>query len=85
MPKIDRKEIEKKIKEILARELGIKIENITPEKRLVEDLGMDSFAAIELMFELEDELSIEIADKELVKIKTVSDIVSYITNRLEIN
>lgn len=82
MPKIDRKEIERKVKEILVKELGVKIENITSEKRLIEDLGMDSFTAIELMFELEDGMGIEIPEKETLKLVIVKDVIDYIISRL---
>jgi len=79
---MDRKEIEEKVKEILAKELNIKKENITPEKRLIEDLGMDSFTSIELIFELEDRLGIDIPEKETFKLITVGDIINYIVFRL---
>jgi len=79
---MDKKEIEEKVKEILAKELNIKKENITPEKRLIEDLGMDSFTSIELIFELEDRLGIDIPEKETFKLITVGDIINYIVFRL---
>jgi len=66
----------------LAKELNIKKENITPEKRLIEDLGMDSFTSIELIFELEDRLGIDIPEKETFKLITVGDIINYIVFRL---
>jgi acyl carrier protein len=72
---MDRKEIEDKVKEILAKELNIKKENITPEKRLIEDLGMDSFKAIEIIFEIEDSFGKRIKDSEIKDIKTVRDII----------
>ena len=72
---MERKEIEDKVKEILAKELNIKKENITPERRLIEDLGMDSFKAIEIIFEIEDSFGKRIKDSEIKNIKTVRDII----------
>jgi len=80
---MDRKEIEEKVKEILSEELGIKREAITPEKRLIEDLGMDSFKAIELMFEIEDKFNIEIKEDDMKNIKRVRDAVKYIEERMD--
>jgi len=80
---MDRKEIEEKVKEILSEELGIKKEAITPEKRLIEDLGMDSFKAIELMFEIEDKFNIEIKEDDMKNIKRVRDAVKYIEERMD--
>jgi acyl carrier protein len=82
MPKIERTEIEKKVKEILAKELGIKSENITPDKKLIEDLGMDSFASVELMFELEEKLEISIPESEARNLISVKDIINYIASHL---
>lgn len=78
MPTVDRKEIESKIKEILAKELGINIEKITNDKKLIEDLGMDSFGAVEIAFELESKFGISIPNEEIKNIKVVGDIVEYI-------
>lgn len=78
----DRKEIETKVKEALAKELGIKIENITPDKKLVDDLGMDSFASVELMFDLEDKMGVDIPDSDAVNLKTVDDIITYLNLRI---
>jgi len=75
---MDRKEIEEKVKEILSEELGIKKEAITPEKRLIEDLGMDSFKAIEVVFALREKFEIDIPQEKMVKIHTAEDIIKYI-------
>lgn len=82
MAEIDHKEIETKVKEVLSKTLGIRKENITPDKRLIEDLGMDSFASIELIFELEDKIGIEVTEADVPSLKAVKDIISYITSRL---
>lgn len=83
MAELDRKQIEIEVKQILSRELGVKIENITNDKKLIEDLGVDSFAALELIFVLEDKTGLEIADKDIMGVKTVGNIIDYIALRLE--
>jgi len=75
---MDQKEIEKKVKEILADRLDIDLEKIKLESRLVEDLGMDSFGAVELGFELKEKFSTEIPPEDMVNIRSVKDIVEYI-------
>ncbi len=79
---IAKNEILGKVTAALSKMLIIDTENITPESVLVEDLGMDSYYAVELLFELEDQYNIEIPDEEATKFKTVTDIVAYIQNRL---
>lgn len=47
---------------------------LTPDKRLIEDLGFDSLKVMELITTLEDELEISIPLKRLMGVKTVGDI-----------
>jgi acyl carrier protein len=50
--------------------------------RLREDLGLDSFAAIELVFEVEDVFNLRIPQSAAVTFQTVADVVSYLTAEL---
>ena len=56
-------EIEQKVKQILSKKLDVELDKITPETRLAEDLGLDSFGAVELMFELEEAFALKIPDR----------------------
>ena len=67
-----------KVKEIIAEELGIELDEIKMESDLTEDLGADSLDAIELIMEIETQFDVEIADSDATKIKLVSDIVEYL-------
>jgi len=77
---MDRKQIEQKVKEILADRLDIDINEIKLDSDLVDDLGMDSFCALELQFELKEQLGIEILQNRFSRINTVRDIINYIYN-----
>lgn len=81
MPK-DRKDIENTVIEILADRLDINRSKVQLDSDLANDLGMDSFGAVEITFELKDKFGIEIPQEEIGKIKKVRDIVEYISNRL---
>ncbi len=82
MPAVELKDVETKVKGVLAKYLGIAADTITPEQRLIEDLKVDSFASIELVFELEDQVGLEIPDKDFINLKTVGDVVTYVHSRL---
>jgi acyl carrier protein len=70
-----------KVKEIIARQLDVDVENIQMESKLVDDLKADSLDVVELIMDLEQEFDLEIPDEALPKINTVGDIVSYIEER----
>ena len=55
-----------------------KIDDVTPESNLLTDFGLSSLEIAELVCAIEDELDIEIPDKDLVHIKTVGDIYEYV-------
>jgi len=75
-------DIEQRVREIIADQLGESIENITPEKDFVQDLGADSLDVVELVMALEEEFGIEIPEEDAEKIKTVGDAIEYIKQKL---
>ena len=69
-----------KIKEILADQLDIEENAITPDSLLFEDLGADSLDAIDIVMSVEDEFGIEVPDEIIEKIESVSDIITFVEN-----
>ena len=67
-----------RVKEIVAEQLGVEIDQVTPDASFIDDLGADSLDTVELVMALEEEFDTEIPDEEAEKIKTVGDIISYI-------
>jgi acyl carrier protein len=61
-------------------EFGEEPENVKPDSRF-EDLDIDSLDLVELGQVIEDEYSIEITDKDMDEIKTVQDVVAFVTAR----
>ena len=82
MSTVELKDVEAKVKGVLAKYLGIAADTISLEQRLIEDLKVDSFASIELVFELEDQVGLEIPDKDFINLKTVGDVTAYVHSRL---
>jgi acyl carrier protein len=70
--------VEKKVKEIVAEQLGKDAKEVTNEASFIDDLGADSLDIVELVMAMEDEFGIEIPDEEAEKIKTVKDVIEYI-------
>ena len=68
-----------KIREIIAEQLDVELEEITLETSLVDDLKADSLDVIELIMAFEDEFEIKIDDDVLEKIQTVEDILDAIS------
>ncbi len=65
-----------KVREMLAKQLGIKAEVIKPESDVVKDLGADSLDVVELLISLEDNYGVSIPEEDMANLKTVQDIVN---------
>jgi len=73
--------VDEKVKEIIAKQLGVNAAEITPESSFVEDLGADSLDTVELVMAFEEAFNIEIPDEDSEKIQKVKDAVEYIKNK----
>ncbi len=71
--------VEQRVREIVAEQLERDVNEVTNTSSLVEDLGADSLDVVELVMKMEEEFGIEIPDEEAEKIKTVNDVIQYIT------
>jgi acyl carrier protein len=56
--------------------------SITESHHLRDDLGLDSVAVIELLFEIEDRFKIQIPDQDLPGLSTVGSVSAYVQQRL---
>ncbi|MBU0478531.1 acyl carrier protein [bacterium] len=74
---------EKRVKEIIVEQLGVKPEEVTNEASFVDDLGADSLDTVELVMALEEEFDIEIPDEDAEKIVTVADATNYIDKHVQ--
>jgi len=73
--------VEEKVKEIIAKQLGVNAAEITQESSFVEDLGADSLDTVELVMAFEEAFNVEIPDEDAEKIQKVKDAVEYIKNK----
>lgn len=70
-----------KVKSIIAEQLGVKAEEVTPQASFIDDLGADSLDTVELVMALEEEFGIEIPDEDAEKMTTVGDAIKYIEGK----
>ena len=68
--------------EIIAKQLGVDEDNVTPDASFMEDLGADSLDTVELVMALEEEFDLEIPDSDAEKITTVQDALNYLDDHV---
>lgn len=71
----------KKIKPIIADQLGVDEGEITLESSFNKDLGADSLDLFELVMAFEEEYGIEIPSEDLEQLTTVGSVIEYIKSK----
>lgn len=71
-------EIESKVIEIVAEQMGVDKGEITRDTSFVNDLNADSLDTVELVMEFEDEFETSIPDEQAEKIQTVGQAIEFI-------
>ena len=78
-----RTEIEEKVKAFLIDDLEIEEENIYPESRLKEDMGIDSLDYVDIVVIVEKNFGFKIKPQEMATVKTLSQFYDYIESKVE--
>lgn len=79
---MQREELLKKVKSIVADKLSIGEEQITEQASFIDDLGADSLDTVELVMALEDEFGLDIPDEDAEKLTTVGKAMDYIQSKV---
>jgi acyl carrier protein len=72
--------VNERVKNIVAEQLGIGVDEVNNESSFIDDLGADSLDTVELVMALEEEFDIEISDDEAENISTVQAAIDYVNN-----
>ena len=72
-----------KVRDILAEQLRLDPDKITPNAEIIADLGADALDVLQLLRTIEDEYGVKIPDEELENFHTVGDIVEYVEANFE--
>ncbi|MDP3028385.1 MAG: acyl carrier protein [Deltaproteobacteria bacterium] len=70
--------VQDQVMEIIANQLSVAKEEVTPQASFIDDLGADSLDLVELVMAMEEKFSVDIADEDAEKMKTVQDAINYI-------
>ncbi len=74
-------DIEQRVKQAVAEQLGLKAEEIKNEASFMDDLGADSLDLVELVMSFENDFDITIPDEDSNEITTVQSAIDYVTKK----
>lgn len=69
--------MEERLKKIVFDLTGMNMENVTPKTKL-NKLGMNSLVLVELVYAIEEEFDVEIPNAEILKFKTIKDVLDFL-------
>lgn len=71
--------VEQEVIDIVVEQLGVNKEDVNDTKSFVEDLNADSLDLTELIMNFEQRFNCTISEEEAEKLKTVGDVITYIS------
>ncbi|MCR5816423.1 MAG: acyl carrier protein [Ruminococcus sp.] len=66
-----------KLKELILQYVEVDADSITNDSRFIEDLGFNSYDIMCMLGDAETEFDVEINEEEIMKCKTVGDLLAY--------
>ncbi|RMD76408.1 MAG: acyl carrier protein [Lentisphaerae bacterium] len=75
-------QVEAKLKEIIASQLGVNVDDLKPEAKFTDDFSADSLDMVEISLKIETEFNIEVPDEEVANLQTVGDVLEFVKNKL---
>jgi acyl carrier protein len=61
---------------------GVPADEVSPDKSFVDDLDIDSLSMVEIAVAAQDKFGVEIPDDQLKDLKTVQDVVAYVSKNV---
>jgi acyl carrier protein len=71
-------DIAREVIDMIADILRAEPQHITPQARLVHDLGADSLDSVALVLALEDRFRIDMPDEDVEQLRTVQQLIEYV-------
>lgn len=71
-----------KVREILAEQLGVSIDEITMDTHILNDLSADSLDLVELIMAIEEEYDLVITDEGARELYTLREITEFIEKQI---
>lgn len=73
--------VEERVRTIICDQLAVEQDKVTLTASFIDDLGADSLDIVELVMTMEEEFDLDIPDEDAEKMKTVGDVINYISSK----
>ena len=80
---MDKNEVQKRVKNVVAKVLKINEAEISDDANFIFDLGAGSLQSVQLIAAFEEEFDIEMDEDKALEVQTISDSVDFIASYFE--
>lgn len=80
--KLPMSDIEAKVKDAVAEQLGLSVDEIKNDASFMDDLGADSLDLVELVMAFESSFGITIPDEDSAELTTVQKAIDYVSAKV---
>ena len=70
-----------KVRQIIAEQMCLDVENVKPESHIIDDIGADSLDVVEMLMSVEEVWGIVVDDDDMRKFTTVQSVADYIESK----
>ena len=70
------------LRQLVSSQLGVELDEVVQDARILDDLGADSLDVVELVMNLEEAFDIVVPDEDIEGMQTIGDVQSYLAGRV---
>jgi acyl carrier protein len=74
--------LQDRLHQLVSAQLGVELDEVVKDARILDDLGADSLDVVELVMALEETFDIVVPDEDVEGMQTIGDVESYLATRI---
>jgi len=74
--------LQDRLHQLVSAQLGVELDEVVKDARILDDLGADSLDVVELVMALEETFDIVVPDEDVEGMQTIGDVESYLATRV---
>lgn len=73
--------LQNRLRQLVSSQLGVELDEVVADARILDDLGADSLDVVELVMALEEAFDIVVPDEDVEALQTLLDVQQYLELR----
>lgn len=74
--------LQDRLRQLVSSQLGVELDEVVTEARILDDLCADSLDVVELVMALEEAFDIVVPDEDVESMQTIGDVEDYLKGRI---